>query len=686
MAHHSTRHNPRARRVTFSLVAFVALGIATPCAWSAIVIEGTDASDVIDVSSSSMAHEIRGRGDDDRLTGSSAADAIDGGYGYDRMQGGDGADLLIGGPGNDIIDGGAGADDARYARVRASHEVSGTVGALQVRALVGTDGTDTLTSVEFVAFSDGRYSVADLLSGPANRPPVAANDAASTQRGVPVDVEVLTNDEDADDDDLSIVSVGPPVHGTAAVHADGSVTYVAYAPAAEFDGSDSFAYTVSDGRGGMDAASVSITVLPSSASDALRSRIAAAPEGSWIKVNVNRYDDVWTPLQQRARDVNGVPVGDPRKIISAWSSMAWDPNRSHLIIWGGGHANYAGNDVYRFDAADLRWHRASLPSAVRAPFGDRRYFAWDGALNAPISSHTYDNQEFLPLLDRFITFGGASYNAGRIFVLDDGVTKTGPYLWDPSRAGANMVGGTDGSQVAPKTYPDVMGGRMWTNRNAIAVNGIGARRPDSFVNGTSAYVLEQGVESILVTESPQNGGDLFRYQIPSLANPALDRWDLIGPGLRSYSDQGAGAYDPVRRLYLRTARMGTSYGIVMWNVATPSLANNPIKFVPPNFNGQFVLSKLHGMDFDSRRSVFVLWNGDGRIWHLKPPASGSGFTATGWTVVPAPVSGASAPALIGTTGVLGKWKYLRSHDVMLGLGNGFEGQVWVYKPVGWQPP
>jgi hypothetical protein len=24
--------------------------------------------------------------------------------------------------------------------------------------------------------------------------------------------------------------------------------------------------------------------------------------------------------------------------------------------------------------------------------------------------------------------------------------------------------------------------------------------------------------------------------------------------------------------------------------------------------------------------------------------------------------------------------------VMLGLGDGVEGQVWVYKPVGWQPP
>ncbi len=124
----------------------------------------------------------------------------------------------------------------------------------------------------------------------------------------------------------------------------------------------------------------------------------------------------------------------------------------------------------------------------------------------------------------------------------------------------------------------------------------------------------------------------------------------------------------------------------MWNVATPGPANNPIKFVPPNVNGQFVLSKLHGMDFDPRRSVFVLWNGDGSVWHLKPPASGPAFTATGWTVAEAPVSGTSSPALTAGTGVLGKWKYLRSHDVMLGLGDGVEGQVWIYKPVGWQPP
>ena len=42
--------------------------------------------------------------------------------------------------------------------------------------------------------------------------------------------------------------------------------------------------------------------------------------------------------------------------------------------------------------------------------------------------------------------------------------------------------------------PDVIGGQMWFNRNAIVVNGIGASRPTSFVNGTSAYAAEQGVE------------------------------------------------------------------------------------------------------------------------------------------------------------------------------------------------
>jgi hypothetical protein len=174
-----------------------------------------------------------------------------------------------------------------------------------------------------------------------NRPPLAADDSVSTPRDMAVVIEVLANDTDPDGDELALGPVGSAAHGAATAQADGSIHYV---PSSGFEGSDTFSYTVSDGLGGTDTAQVMITVLARVIRDALLERIAAAPEGSWLKVNTNRFDAVWTPTEQRAQ-VNGEPFGAPRKIVLAWGSMAWDPNRRQLIIWGGGHANYAGNDV-----------------------------------------------------------------------------------------------------------------------------------------------------------------------------------------------------------------------------------------------------------------------------------------------------------------------------------------------------
>ena len=44
-----------------------------------------------------------------------------------------------------------------------------------------------------------------------------------------------------------------PAHGTATVNADGTVTY---APAANYNGADSFSYTIGDGNGGTATATV----------------------------------------------------------------------------------------------------------------------------------------------------------------------------------------------------------------------------------------------------------------------------------------------------------------------------------------------------------------------------------------------------------------------------------------------
>ncbi|MFV0360712.1 Ig-like domain-containing protein [Tropicimonas sp.] len=89
-----------------------------------------------------------------------------------------------------------------------------------------------------------------------NSAPVAADDSAGTAFGEAVSIDVLANDSDADGDALSIDSVTQGASGSVAI-AGGQVVYT---PNAGFSGTDSFSYTISDGRGGTSTATVAVTV------------------------------------------------------------------------------------------------------------------------------------------------------------------------------------------------------------------------------------------------------------------------------------------------------------------------------------------------------------------------------------------------------------------------------------------
>ena len=69
---------------------------------------------------------------------------------------------------------------------------------------------------------------------------------------------LLGNDVDVDGDVLAITSVQNAMNGTVAL-VDGKVVFT---PAANFNGNGSFSYTVSDGNGGSDTASVTVGVKP----------------------------------------------------------------------------------------------------------------------------------------------------------------------------------------------------------------------------------------------------------------------------------------------------------------------------------------------------------------------------------------------------------------------------------------
>ena len=98
---------------------------------------------------------------------------------------------------------------------------------------------------------------------PVDDPPVAVNDAVTTDEDVAIDIDVLANDSDPDGDiDPTTVTItDQPDHGSVSV--DPVTGVVTYTPDQDYNGPDSFAYTVDDATGTTsNAATVSITVDP----------------------------------------------------------------------------------------------------------------------------------------------------------------------------------------------------------------------------------------------------------------------------------------------------------------------------------------------------------------------------------------------------------------------------------------
>ena len=86
--------------------------------------------------------------------------------------------------------------------------------------------------------------------------PIAVNDVAETQEDQTVVIDVLANDSDSDNDSLTI-STASAVNGTLVINEDGTLSYT---PNENYNGTDVITYEISDGNGGVDTATVSVTV------------------------------------------------------------------------------------------------------------------------------------------------------------------------------------------------------------------------------------------------------------------------------------------------------------------------------------------------------------------------------------------------------------------------------------------
>ncbi|MBK9237880.1 MAG: retention module-containing protein [Rhodoferax sp.] len=192
--------------------------------------------------------------------------------------------------------------------------------------------------------SDGQGGVSTATVNvtviPINDGPDALDDALSTNEDQPITIAATTllgNDIDVDGDALSITSVQSADHGTVAL-VNGNVVFT---PTANYTGPASFTYTISDGHGGSDTATVKLNVVP----------VNDAPDAVDDTLTTDE-DTPITILPTLLLGNDSDPDGDTLTVVSAQSAV----NGSVALVNGQivftPNANYNGPASFTYTISD----------------------------------------------------------------------------------------------------------------------------------------------------------------------------------------------------------------------------------------------------------------------------------------------------------------------------------------------
>lgn len=91
--------------------------------------------------------------------GTSSTDTLLGGASAEKMYGYAGDDSLTGGAGNDVLDGGVGTDTAVYTQASSKFTLSLTATGATLSDATGVEGTDQLSNIEKLKFSDKTVNI-----------------------------------------------------------------------------------------------------------------------------------------------------------------------------------------------------------------------------------------------------------------------------------------------------------------------------------------------------------------------------------------------------------------------------------------------------------------------------------------------------------------------------------------------
>jgi len=125
----------------------------------------------------------------------------------------------------------------------------------------GYAGTDTFSYKAFDGLLDSNVTTVTITINAVNHAPNAVDDNYTVNQDSTLNITapgVMSNDNDADGDQLTSFLVTAPSHGSLIFGTNGSLTYI---PIAGYSGTDTFTYRVWDGKAFSNNATVTITVV-----------------------------------------------------------------------------------------------------------------------------------------------------------------------------------------------------------------------------------------------------------------------------------------------------------------------------------------------------------------------------------------------------------------------------------------
>lgn len=353
------------------------------------------------------------------------------------------------------------------------------------------------------------------------------------------------------------------------------------------------------------------------------SPLDALKPGEWCEVPNNNLSAVAAKPSQ--------DLGEFRDVMRAWNGAAYDTKRDRLIIWGGGHVNYGGNEVYAFDISTLKWERLTEPSPTTLKGGKLNFASGqtDRRLNAdgtPMSKHSYDGLEYLPEpVDRLIQYGGSRWFSGG----EDELV----WFFDFSS-------------------------RKWERKKDA---------PMSTLTPMSAYDPKTGNYYV------QNSSRLLEF------NPRRNIWTVVGT-TGEWSSEGVAEIDPVRRRFI-TIESGRMFYYDLDG-------KRPLQRKRLDTAGDTEIERVHapGVAYSEKADRLVAWSGS----TTDDPAKGIGdkvyvlnLKTLVWTKLEP--SGAVAPPRVArggypgkSVGTFGRWRYIPSKDIFIGV-NDVASNVFFYR-------